>query len=71
MTKERMLATLLLSAQHHGDLSEPDHEVGDLQDIVRLMAAHLTEDQMRQVFEEHRKNQTEFVDSALMEATGD
>ena len=67
MTKERMINVLLLSAEHHGNVSEPDHEVGDLQDIVRLMAAHLTEDQVRQVFAAHRENQTEFVDAALQQ----
>lgn len=65
MDKEQMLTVLLLSAQHHGNISEPDHEVGDLQDIVRLMAGHLTEDQMKQVFEAHRTAQPEFVEDVL------
>jgi hypothetical protein len=32
---------VLISAQTHGEESEPDHEVGDLQDALRLMWKHL------------------------------
>jgi hypothetical protein len=35
------------SAQQHGEGSEPDHEVGDLQDFLRVMWRLLTPDQRK------------------------
>lgn len=58
---------LIRSAELHGQLSEPDHEVGDLQDIVRLMAGRLTLEELNEVLKEHQLNQGEFVDAALLE----
>ena len=31
------LERILDAAQHHGEDSEPDHEVGDLQEVLRAM----------------------------------
>ena len=33
---------LIASAQRHGDMGDPDHEVGDLQDLLRPMWDLLT-----------------------------
>lgn len=59
---------LIRSAQLHGEMSEPDHEVGDLQDIIRIMAGKLTLEQLNEVLEEHQLEQEEFVSLALEEA---
>jgi hypothetical protein len=34
------------AAQQHGEDSEPDHEVGDLQDLLRTMWSLLTPEQL-------------------------
>lgn len=34
--KDHTLECILNSAQQHGEDSEPDHEVGDLQDALRI-----------------------------------
>lgn len=36
---------VLDAAQRHGEQSEPDHEVGDLQEIVRALWAMLSPEQ--------------------------
>lgn len=40
------------AAQQHGEDSEPDHEVGDLQDLLRTMWSLLTPEQ-RMAFAKH------------------
>lgn len=45
--RPKMLECLLNVAKNHGDDSEPDHEVGDLQDLLRPMWAGLTPQQQR------------------------
>ena len=40
---------LIEAARRHGEDSEPDHEVGDLQDVLRAAWAELTPDQRRRV----------------------
>lgn len=42
---EKVLEALLKIAKAHGEDSEPDHEVGDLQDLLRPMWALLTPEQ--------------------------
>jgi hypothetical protein len=49
MLDNSILERLLDAATHHGRDSEPDHEVGDLQDYLRAMWGLLTLDQ-RQAF---------------------
>lgn len=48
-----LLDKLLQAAQNHGAEEELDHEVGDLQGIVRSCWAKLTLAQQQEVFEEH------------------
>ena len=43
--KNVALDRLLRSAEAHGIESEPDHEVGDLQDILRAAFGKLTDEQ--------------------------
>lgn len=40
---------VLQSARAHGDASEPDHEIGDLQDALRLVFDRLSRTQRRLV----------------------
>jgi hypothetical protein len=46
------LETLLRAARAHGDASEPDHEIGDLQDLVRRCWEVMAPFQRQQVFNE-------------------
>lgn len=41
---------LILAAQHHGEDSEPDHEVGDLQELLRACWSTMTPKAKRAVF---------------------
>ena len=54
---DKYLAWILSTAQTHGEDSEPDHEVGDLQEALREAFVYLTEAEKRQVItnlrEEH------------------
>lgn len=45
--RSQMLNVLLAAAKQHGEDSDPDHEVGDLQDLLRPMWAILTPEQQR------------------------
>lgn len=49
--KGRYLERLLSEAKRHGQESDPDHEVGDLQDILRECWERLSEAQAKTVFE--------------------
>jgi hypothetical protein len=44
---------LIAAAKKHGENSNPDHEVGDLQDILRSCFEVMTPEQRKQVFETH------------------
>ena len=44
---------LLIAANKHGMESDPDHEVGDLQDILRSCWKRLTSEQKKEVYREH------------------
>ena len=44
-----LLDDVLESARRHGAASEPDHEVGDLQDVLRIVWSTLSADQRREV----------------------
>lgn len=39
MTGSELFAAIVASAESHGLDSEPDHEVGDLQDALRIILA--------------------------------
>lgn len=41
ITKERMVEDILEAALKHGMDDDPDHEVGDLQDAVRVLASYV------------------------------
>jgi hypothetical protein len=43
---------IVRAARIHGQESDPEHEVGDLQDALRLAFKYLPEDQQEQVLEE-------------------
>ena len=40
---------LLAAAVHHGEASDPDHEVGDLRELVRFLWDFLTPAQQEEV----------------------
>jgi hypothetical protein len=48
-----LLARLLAATEAHGQQSEPEHEAGDLQQILRSCWARLTPAQQRAVYQEH------------------
>jgi hypothetical protein len=50
-TRNRLLAGLLDSAEQHGEDGDPDHEVGDLRDILEYAWTLLTLAQRREVHE--------------------
>lgn len=49
---DRMCNELLDAARQHGLQSEPDHECGDLQDIVRKCFETMTPDQCEKIYTE-------------------
>ena len=51
--KKNAIEDLLNAAKAHGEDSDPDHEVGDLQDILRTCFVVMEDDQAREVIEEH------------------
>jgi hypothetical protein len=48
-----LLEKLLAGAAAHAEASDPDHEVGDLQDILRSCWKRLTAEQQREVYDEN------------------
>lgn len=50
-----LLEELLAAAKAHGDESEPDHEVGDLQGLLASCWERLTPEQQREVYGEHQE----------------
>jgi hypothetical protein len=50
VTSEELLDQLLNSAKWHGQDSDPDHEVGDLQDDLREAVKFLTPDQVQELY---------------------
>jgi hypothetical protein len=49
-----LLDRLLDAAEAHGRESEPDHEVGDLRDLLLSCWQRLSSAQQRAVYDEHR-----------------
>jgi hypothetical protein len=49
MGTDEQLEMVLGAAKRHGEDSEPEHEVGDLQDVVWACWEVMTEDQRHQV----------------------
>lgn len=56
---------LIEAAQHHGEDSDPDHEVGDLQDHLRAMWSILTAEQR-----EHFLSRPDVIDTYETGARG-
>ena len=54
MTK-KLLEKLFAAAKAHGEESEPDHEVGDLQGVLFSCWERLTAKQRREIYEEHEE----------------
>jgi hypothetical protein len=50
MSAEELGQTIIESAKQHGLDSEPDHEVGDLQDVLREVVKFLTPDQVQELY---------------------
>lgn len=48
-----LLVTLFAAAAEHGRESDADHEVGDLQEILRSCWARLTPEKRREIYAEH------------------
>ncbi len=61
---EDLLAQLLAAAEAHGVESEPDHEVGDLQQILFSCWSRLTPAQQREVFRENAELVAQWVGGA-------
>jgi hypothetical protein len=59
------IETFIAAAQKHGEDSEPDHEVGDLQDMLRAAWSIMTPEQRRTFAT------TEEVDNVMDSAYGD
>jgi hypothetical protein len=49
------LEALLAAAAAHGKQSEPDHEVGDLQEVLRSCWELMDPRQQREVMDQHRE----------------
>jgi len=53
MTYDQKLQAILDAAQTHGSESEPDHEVGDLQDALQAAWDLMSNEQRDQLMEQH------------------
>lgn len=51
--KENVVEDLIKAAEAHGQDSDPDHEVGDLQDILRTCFIVMEDKQAQEVLDEH------------------
>jgi hypothetical protein len=51
---DSLLNKLLDAAEAHGAQSEPDHEVGDLQDILRTCWRRLNSRSQQEVYKVHK-----------------
>lgn len=49
----RTLIRCLESAKCHGEQSEPDHEVGDLLELIEALFVHMTDGQRAEAFESY------------------
>ena len=56
-----LLEKLLAGAKAHGSFSEPDHEVGDLQEVLRTCWEYLSPTQKLEVYEKHKELVTEWL----------
>lgn len=54
-SKKTLGQLLIDAAEAHGQDSEPDHEVGDLQDVVRSCFEEMSPEQARRVFYKHEE----------------
>lgn len=53
-TPDDFVSVLFRAAEQHGQDSEPDHEVGDLQDIIVCLYERLSLEQRKEVAEDPR-----------------
>lgn len=56
-----LLDKLFAAARAHGEQSEPDHEVGDLREVLASCWCCLTPDQRRSVYDKHQELVAEWV----------
>jgi hypothetical protein len=56
--KEDLYEKIIEAAQQHGRDSEPDHEVGDLQDALRISIDQMFPDQVERLENEWNKSHT-------------
>ena len=57
-----LLDRLLDAAEAHGKESEPEHEAGDLRDILLSCWQRLSSAQRRAIYDEHRDLVAEWLD---------
>lgn len=58
--RDRRLEALLSAAEEHGEEGEPEHEVGDLQDLARACWERLDAKARREIYDQFRnKEETE------------
>ena len=57
------LERIFAAAKAHGEASEPDHEVGDLQAVLVSCWARMTQEQRREVWAEHLENVTAWLEA--------
>ncbi len=59
---ERLVGKILAAAEAHAtETDEPDHEVGDLQDALRLAFTHITPEQAQKVHDEYFEDHEDFT----------
>ena len=56
------LEMLLAAARRHGLESDPDHEVGDLQDLLRSCWDRLSPEARAEVFDTHKEKVHEWLE---------
>lgn len=60
--KEDLYEKIINAAQRHGEESEPDHEVGDLQDALRISIEQMFPDQVERLEKEWKEDHEEWVE---------
>jgi hypothetical protein len=54
---------ILLAAERHGDVGDPDHEIGDLQDALLIAWKTMNAEQKKQAWDEYWKDHETWLDS--------
>jgi len=60
--KEDLYEKITNAAKRHGEESEPDHEVGDLQDALRISIEQMFPDQVERLEKEWVEDHEEWVE---------